>query len=183
MSKKPKTKVISARVSAEIADFFEAACNNTAMSKSETLSQMIFNKYSHLLINSHLTPLEKLLNRLRDIVHVHVFIEEEDLIVPAIITTPDKDDEHYGKLEILVGDDSVIRAEEDKFYILDYHKPDAKKELLTADEICDYYTALNMPHHHFPYKGDSYSLAYRKGYYESAKYLVQQLKEYIDKNS
>jgi hypothetical protein len=127
--------------------------------------------------------LEKLLNRLRDIVDVHVFSEEDGLTVPAIITTPDKDDEHYGKLEILVGDDSVIRAEEDKFYILDYHNPDAEKELFTADEICDYYTALDMPHNHFPYEGDSYSLAYRKGYYNTAKILVEHLKEYIDKNS
>jgi hypothetical protein len=183
MSKAPKTKVISARVSAEIADFFEAACSGTAMSKSETLSLMIFNKYSHFLINSPLTPLEKLLNRLKGIIDVHFFREEDALTVPAIITTPDEDDEHYGKLEILIGDDTVVRADEDKFYILDYNKPDAKKELFTADEICDYYTARDLPHIHFPYDGDSYSLAYRKGYYDTAKFLVERLKEFIDKNS
>ena len=183
MSKLNKTKVISARVPIEIAEFFEAACSNTYLSKSETLSLMIFNKYSHFLRNSPLTPLEKLLNRLKDIVEVRIFREGEDLIVPAIITTPDKDDEDYGKLEILIGDDTVVRQDEDKFYIVNYHNLDAEKELFTADEICDYYTAREMPYNHFPYDEDSYSMAYLKGYYKTAKFLVEEMKEFIDKNS
>jgi len=55
--------------------------------------------------------------------------------------------------------------------------------LFTADEICDYYTARDMPYNHFPCVEDSYSMAYLKGYYKTAKFLVEELKEFIDKNS
>lgn len=97
-----------------------------------------------------------------------------------------KDHDNFGNYIILVGDDTEIRySGDDKFYCFNYHDEDAPIELMTKEEIIDYYagqySAYGVPmiHHHKNYEyGKSYH--YCKGFYETMFNLMFDLKQQID---
>lgn len=180
MSKKPKTKVISARVPIEVAELFETLCNKDEITKNEVLSNLISRTYSKQVANNNLTPLEKLLNRIKTVVDKD-FNKYVNVETPSIIIEEQKDDEYFGKPEILVGNDTVIREENNKFYIYDFHNPNATKYLLSEDEMFDYhegqdYAYLNNLSEHD--KDCSYWKL--KGYFKVIRSLTSILEEHLE---
>lgn len=138
MSKKPKTKVISARVPIEVAELFETICNKDEVTKNEVLSNLISKTYSKNVANKNLTPLEKLLTRLKTVVDKD-FNKYANVETPSIILEDEERDYYFGKPQILVGNDTVIRESNGKFYIVNFHDMHGTKYLLTEDEMFDYH--------------------------------------------
>ena len=167
-----KSKVISFRVDEKIADIIEAICKKDGISKNELLSQIISSKMSVELKGNNLTDLEKLLVKLQSIVS-HDYDKYNDIHTPSIIIGTKEDGEYIGKRQILVGDDTIIREKNGKFYIFDFHNEDDEPIWLNEKEVLDFYEGQNLAYE-FPIYEES-SHHFIRGFVEVAKTLLKTL--------
>jgi len=135
-----------------------------------------------------LSSLQILLLKLKDIVdseyHTYTKSEGENHFVskvttPCIIDADEEDGEYFGKLQILVGDDTCIREQDDKFYVYDFHYANGEPLLLTEQQILDYYEGKNLAYE-FPMI-ESHSHSFIRGFVGVAKNLLNSLEYKLNK--
>lgn len=122
-----------------------------------------------------ISHLEQLLTKLNFIVFRREDIDSEEEAYPRISMGTDEDGEYNGKPQILVGDDTLIRENDGKFYALNFHNEDADPIWMDEQEILDYYAGQDAAYN-FPTLEDS-SYHYIRGFKEVAKRLLDSLDE------
>lgn len=177
-----KEKVISARITTEVSNILDIICEREGSTKNKVVSDLITEKYNKDRHLHTISPLEMVLLKIEHIVD-YDYEECTKTYTPRIIIADDKSDigsEYFGKLQILVGDDTCIREKDDKFYVYDFNDMKAEPLLLTEKEILDFYKgqqdAYDVP------SIDEESYQYMRGYYKImssfAKIIERELIEY-----
>jgi hypothetical protein len=130
----------------------------------------------------NLSKLEQLVMKLRLVVmsHHHHTLEPSET-TPCIVTGTDDDGEYEGKLMILVGDDTLIRENDEKFYVFDFHNVDADPIWLDEKEVLDFYAGQNEAYSFPNYKNESYH--YLRGFSETAKSLLGGIDDFLEDNN
>jgi hypothetical protein len=123
--------------------------------------------------NDQLIHLEKLLQKLK-----FVTIPHNDYNTPCIVEGTEDDEEYEGELQILVGDDTLIREKDGKFYIFDMNKPDEEPIWLNETEVLDYYEGKYLAYDFPNFESDSYHLI--RGFVKVAKNLLSTLEEKLE---
>lgn len=97
-----------------------------------------------------------------------------------IITGTEEDGEYEGKLQILVGDDTLIREKDGKFYVFDFHEEDADPIWMDEKGVLDFYAgkkvAYNFPNSTY----DSYH--HLRGFRQVARNLIDGIEVFLDDN-
>lgn len=173
-----KDKVISARVTTQVADILDIICKKENLTKNKVVSDLITDKYNLEKNIDSLTPLEHLLWKISNIVDSD-YHEYTKITTPCILIADEEiDEDYFGKLQILVGDDTCIREKDGKFYVLDFHNEKAEIELLDEQEMLDFYEgkfqAYEMP---MP-KLQSYQ--YIKGFVQIGSQLLESLEYFLE---
>ena len=174
--RKSNTTTISARVPNEVAEIFESFCNSRGLKKSAIISKLLVDKYG--VNKDKLSPLMQLLLKLRLIVPIEKRPNSESETTPCIITGTDEDEEYEGKLQILVGDDSVIRENDGKFYVFDFHDVDAEPIWLNEKEILDFYEG-QWQAYDFP-TSEFNSYHHIRGFSKVARSLLGRLEYFVE---
>ena len=175
---KKKDKIVSARVTTEVADILDIICEREGLTRNKVLSELITSKYNFDNFKNTLSPLEMLLLKISKIVDVD-YNEYTKTTTPCILNADEEiDGDYFGKKQILVGDETCIREQDGKFYILNFHFEDAEIELFDEQEILDFYEgkfeAYNFPH------PNHNSYHHIKGYVETAKRLLEGLEHFLE---
>lgn len=174
---KKKEKIISVRITTQVADILNLVCQRRNISKSTILSELITERYNFENNFKFLTPLERLLWKIQHFVDCF-HNESSKTTTPCIVVADEKiDGDYLGKEQLLVGDDTCIREKEGKFYILDFHDEDAEIELYNEQEILDFYEGKDVAYS-IPSSLD-FSHQYLKGYFSVAEYLMNELEVYL----
>ena len=169
-----KEKVISARITTEVSNILDIICEREGSTKNKVVSDLITEKYNKDRHLHTLSPLQMILLEIEDIVFP-LYNEYTKTTTPCIIVADEEiDGEYFGKLQILVGDDTCIREQDDKFYVYDFHNSDAEPLLLTEKEIVDFYRG-QQDAYGFP-SIDNESYHYMRGYYEIMSYFAKSIK-------
>jgi hypothetical protein len=173
-----KDKVISARVTTQVADILDIICKKENLTKNKVVSDLITDKYNLEKNIDSLTPLEHLLWKISNIVDSD-YHEYTKITTPCILIADEEiDEDYFGKLQILVGDDTCIREKDGKFYVLDFHNEKAEIELLNEQEILDFYEGQQQAYEMPMPKYQSYQ--YIKGYVEVASRLLASLEYFLE---
>ena len=173
-----KDKVISARVTTQVADILDIICKKENLTKNKVVSDLITDKYNLEKNIDSLTPLEHLLWKISTIVDSD-YNEYTKTTTPCILTADEEiDGDYFGKLQILVGDDTCIREKDGKFYVLDFHNEEAEIELLDEQEMLDFYEGQQQAYGLPMPKYQSYQ--YIKGYVQVASYLLDSLEYFLE---
>ena len=173
-----KDKVISARVTTQVADILDIICKKENLTKNKVVSDLITDKYNLEKNIDSLTPLEHLLWRISTFVDSD-YNEYTKTTTPCILTADEEiDGDYFGKLQILVGDDTCIREKDGKFYVLDFHNEKAEIELLDEQEMLDFYEGKIQAYEIPMSKYESYQ--YIKGYVEVASRLLASLEYFLE---
>ena len=173
-----KDKVISARVTTQVADILDIICKKENLTKNKVVSDLITDKYNLEKNIDSLTPLEHLLWKISNIVDSD-YDEYTKITTPCILLAEEEvDEDYFGKLQILVGDDTCIREKDGKFYVLDFHNEEAEIELLDEQEMLDFYEGQQQAYGLPMPKYQSYQ--YIKGYVQVASYLLDSLEYFLE---
>ena len=171
-----KTKVISVRVPNEVAEILEMTCSKEGVSKSDVLSELIVGNYNMKVKKDAITPLEKLLFKLRMIVP-HDYHQYAKVETPAIIMGTKDDGEWEGKPIILVGDDTIIREKDGMFDSWDMHHENEEPLWLTEQDILDYYEGMEEAYGLPNTKRNSYH--FLRGFMQVANNLLPDVDYYL----
>ena len=169
-----KSKVISFRVNEDVLNLIERICERDGVSKNELLSDIISSNFNMQINSGNLTDLDKLLVKLKSIV-MHDYNPYTDTHTPCLINGTKEDGEYEGKLQILVGDDTLIREKNGKFYIFDFHNENDEPVWMNEKEVLDFYAGQNLAYE-FP-TFELYSYEFIRGFVGVAKNLISSLEE------
>jgi hypothetical protein len=169
-----KSRVISFRVNEDVLNLIERICERDGVSKNELLSDIISSNFNMQINSGNLTDLDKLLVKLKSIV-MHDYDQYLNVGTPCIIKGTEDDGEYEGKLQILVGDDTLIREKNGKFYIFDLHNPNQEPVWGNEQDILDFYEGQNLAYE-FP-TFELYSYEFIRGFVGVAKNLISSLEE------
>jgi hypothetical protein len=178
MKNEEKSKVISVRVPSDVAEILELTCANQELTKSDVLSNLIVGNYNLKINKGKLSPLEHLLVQLRLIVPSEPHPNSDNQMTPCIVVGTDEDDEYEGKLQILVGDDTLIRENDGKFYVFDFHDEDAEPIWLNEQEVVDYYEGQWVAYDFPTTTSDTYH--YIRGFSKTARQLLSRLEYFVE---
>ena len=178
-SMKKNIKNVSANIPTELKDINGIICKNLNITEEQLINNLISNKVTLDDLLTNLTPLQRILHKLGNIVDSD-YSEYTNLTTPCIIIADEEQDGDYlGKEQILVGDDTCIREMYNQFYIFDFHNEHKRIELFDEQEIIDFYTgqydAYGMP------ICEDNTMQYMKGYLDTASSLLESI-EYYTKN-
>lgn len=172
-----KEKVISARVTTQVSDILDIICKKENVTKNKIISDLISDKYNLENHLNSLTKLERLLWKLSNIVDSD-YNEYTKTTTPCILKADEEiDGDYFGKLQILVGNDTCIREKEGKFYVLDFHNEEAEIELLDEQEMLDFYEGQNDAYGVPTLPDESYQ--YMRGYYKVMSSLADIIKKQL----
>jgi len=174
-----KSRVISFRVNEDVLNLIERICERDGVSKNELLSDIISSNLNMQINSGNLTDLEKLLVKLKSIV-MHDYNPYTDTDTPCIITGTEEDGEYEGKLQILVGDDTLIREKNGKFYIFDLHYENDEPVWMNEQEVLDFYAGQNLAYE-FP-MWEQHSYQFIRGFVDVAESLLSSLQENLETN-
>jgi hypothetical protein len=174
-----KSRVISFRVNEDVLNLIERICERDGVSKNELLSDIISSNLNMQINSGNLTDLEKLLVKLKSIV-MHDYNPYTDTDTPCIIKGTEEDGEYEGKLQILVGDDTLIREKNGKFYIFDLHNENDEPVWMNEKEVLDFYAGQNLAYE-FP-MWEHHSYQFIRGFVDVAESLLNSLKENLETN-
>jgi len=172
-----KSRVISFRVNEDVLNLIERICERDGVSKNELLSDIISSNLNMQINSGNLTDLEKLLVKLKSIV-MHDYNPYTDTDTPCIITGTEEDGEYEGKLQILVGDDTLIREKNGKFYIFDLHYENDEPVWMNEQEVLDFYAGQNLAYE-FP-MWEQHSYQFIRGFVDVAESLLSSLQEKLN---
>lgn len=175
------TEILSARVPKDIAHVFNSICEENKISKSKFLTHLITNNYLYVASQKNLNVLEKILYELKFIVPENNSNYRPGLILPAIIEEEDENDDYFGKLQILVGDDTVIRQDGDLFYIIDFHDKEIEKARYNAEEVLDYYKGAEEAYSQIVDTWEEKSIPFLIHYISTAESKIEWLREHLEK--
>jgi hypothetical protein len=174
-----KNKVISFRVNEDVFNVIESICGRDGLSKNELLSDIISSNINMQINSGNLTDLDKLLVKLKSIV-----MQQYDAYfktnLPCIIKGTEDDGEYEGKSQILVGDDTLIREKNGKFYILDLHNENDEPVWMNEKEVLDFYAGQNLAYEFPMWEHNSYQFI--RGFVDVAESLLSSLKEKLETN-
>ena len=173
-----KSKVISFRVNEDVLNLIERICERDGVSKNELLSDIISSNFNMQINSGNLTDLDKLLVKLKSIV-MHQYHTYTDTNTPCIIKGTEDDVEYEGKLQILVGDDTLIRENNGKFYIFDLHNPNDEPVWMNEKEVLDFYAGQNLAYEFPMWEHNSYQFI--RGFVDVAESLLSSLKDELNK--
>lgn len=174
---KNKDKVISARVKSEVADILDIICEREGLTKNKVVSDLITERYNRDEHLSTLSPLHLVLWEIESIIDFQ-YHDIRKITTPCIITEDEEIDvDYFGKLQILVGDDTCIREQGDKFYVFDFHNTEAEPLLLTANEIVDFYKGKYDAYGVPTLENESYH--YMRGYHQVMSSLAEIIEEQL----
>ena len=177
--KNKKDKKVSVNLPTELKDINGIICKNLKITEEQLINNLISNKVTLDDLLTNLTPLQRILHKLGNIIDSH-YSEYTKLTTPCIIFADEKQDGDYlGKEQILVGDDTCIREMYNQFYILDFHNENKPIELFDEQEIVDFYTG-RYDAYGMPICKDN-TMQYMKGYLHTASSLLESI-EYYTKN-
>ena len=176
---KKNNKNVSANIPTQLKDINGIICKNLNITEEQLINNLISNKVTLDDLLTNLTPLQRILHKLGNIVDSH-YSEYTNLTTPCILIADEEEDGDYlGKEQILVGDDTCIREMYNQFYIFDFHNEHKRIELFDEQEIIDFYTgqydAYGMP------ICEDNTMQYMKGYLDTASSLLESI-EYYTKN-
>ena len=176
---KKNNKNVSANIPTQLKDINKIICKNLKITEEQLINNLISNNVTLDDLLTNLTPLQRILHKLGNIIDSH-YSEYTKLTTPCIIFADEKQDGDYlGKEQILVGDDTCIREMYNQFYIFDFHNEHKRIELFDEQEIIDFYTgqydAYGMP------ICEDNTMQYMKGYLDTASSLLESI-EYYTKN-
>jgi hypothetical protein len=175
---KEKSKTVSVRVPNDVAEILDLICTNKGLTKSDVLSSLIVSNYNLKVKKEELSPLERLLIGLSIIIPSQQHPNSDNQMTPCIITGTDEDEEYEGKLQILTGDESVIRENDGKFYIFDFHDVDAEPIWLTEKEVLDFYVGQWQAYDFPTVEFNSYH--HIRGFSKTARQLLSRLEYFVE---
>lgn len=177
--KEKKEKNVSIRKVTEVVDILQIISKNLKINQEELFDDLINNNTTLDKLLYVLTPLQRILYKLGNIIDSH-YSEYTKITTPCIIIADEEQDGDYlGKEQILVGDDTCIREMNNQFYILDFHNEHKPKEFFDEYEIIDFYTG-QYDAYGMPICKDN-TMQYMKGYLYTASRLLESI-EYYTKN-
>jgi hypothetical protein len=174
-----KSKVISFRVNEDVLNVIERICERDGVSKNELLSDIISSNFNMQINSNNLTDLDKLLVKLKSIV-MHDYNQYIDVHTPCMIKGDKEDGEYEGKFQILVGDDTLIRENNGKFYIFDMHYGTDEPIWMNEKEVLDFYAGQNLAYEFPLWKDHSYHFI--RGFVDVAESLLSSLQENLETN-
>ena len=176
---KKETKVHSVRISIELSQQIEELCKNLECSVNDLITECITRTYSSGLGYGKMSALERILFHIKPFIHCGVHNGKP---YPRIIEgdETDDDDEYAGQPQILVGDDTLIREKDGRFYVFSYHYEDEEPFWMQENEVIDYVIG-NFDAYGIPMEvNNETSYHYLKGYNQTLNYLVECQNEYIE---
>jgi hypothetical protein len=174
-----KSRVISFRVNEDVLNLIERICERDGVSKNELLSDIISSNFNMQINSGNLTDLDKLLVKLKSIV-MHQYDDYTKLNLPCIIKGTEDDGEYEGKLQIFVGDDTLIRENNGKFYIFDLHNTNDEPVWMNEKEVLDFYAGQNLAYEFPMWEHNSYQFI--RGFVDVAESLLSSLQENLETN-
>jgi predicted DNA-binding ribbon-helix-helix protein len=174
-----KSKVISFRVNEDVFNVIESICERDGVSKNKLLSDIISSNLNMQINSGNLTDLDKLLVKLKSIV-MHQYDAYNDTHTPCLINGTQEDGEYEGKSQILVGDDTIIRENNGKFYIFDLHNQNDEPVWINEKEVLDFYEGQNLAYEFPMWEQNSYQFI--RGFVDVAETLLSSLKEKLETN-
>jgi predicted DNA-binding protein len=174
-----KAQKITTNIPIQLKDINGIICKNLKITEEQLINNLISNNVTLDDLLTNLTPLQRILHKLGNIVDSN-YSEYTNLTTPCILIADEEEDGDYlGKEQILVGDDTCIREMNNQFYIFDFHNENKRIELFDEYEIIDFYTgqydAYGMP------ICEDNTMQYMKGYLDTASSLLESI-EYYTKN-
>jgi hypothetical protein len=174
-----KSKVISFRVSEDVLNVIELICKDDGISRNKLLSDLVCNNFNIKIQGNKLTDLEKILLKLKCIV-LETYNPYTNTLMPCIYTGTEEDGEYEGKLQILVGDDTLIREKNGKYYIFSFHNENAEPIWMDEQEVLDFYAGQNLAYEFPLWKDHSYHFI--RGFVDVAESLLSSLQENLETN-
>lgn len=173
-----KDKIVTTRVTTQVYDTLNFISKKNNITKCKVVSDLITDKYKLEQKTGKITQLEHLFFRISIIVDSD-YNEYTKTTTPCILKADEEiDGDYFGKLQILVGDDTCIREKNGKFYVLDFHNEKDEIELLDEQEILDFYEGKQQAYEMPMLKYKSYQ--YIKGYVEVATRLLASLEYFLE---
>lgn len=173
-----ETKVHSVRLSIQLSKQIEELCENRGCTINDLITECISHAYMSGLGFGDMLPLERILFHIKPRIHSGF---RDGKPYPRIIEgdETDDDDEYAGLPQILVGDDTLIREKDGRFYVFSYHDENAEPFWMKENEIIDYVIG-NFDAYGIPIEVDNeISYHYLKGYNQTLNCLVESQNEFI----
>ena len=143
---KKNNKNVSANIPTQLKDINKIICKNLKITEEQLINNLISNNVTLDDLLTNLTPLQRILHKLGNIVDSD-YSEYTNLTTPCIIIADEEQDGDYlGKEQILVGDDTCIREMYNQFYIFDFHNEHKRIELFDEQENCE--LCQRLVHHY-----------------------------------
>jgi len=177
--KKNETEVKSVRISTELSKQLDLLCKIKKCTMNDLIKQCVMESFADDLVFEDIPALEQILH------HIKYFVpngEHEGKPYPRITKyeeTADDDDEFAGFPQLLIGDDTIIRQKNDKFYLFDFHDVDKEPFWMNQTEMIDFiegkFDAYGIPME----VNEITSYHYLKGYNKTLNDLTEMHNDFI----